>query len=127
MHLPEARGRASEAVFRLIDGQAAEATTEAAVTVATKTVTDAVAGTADILRDDDLQVALFVLYELHYRGVDGVDERWEWHPGLLGVRGIIEDAFEARLREVVPVPERPRPTRREVADALFALTEADDG
>jgi hypothetical protein len=97
------------------------------VEVAHAAVTDAVGRTADILNDDDLQLALFVLYELHYRGVDGVDEDWEWHPGLLGVRRIIEDAFEARLREVVPVPEMPEPTRRAVADALFALTAADDG
>lgn len=90
-------------------------------------MTDAVNRTTDILRDDDLQLALFVLYELHYRGVDGVDERWEWHPGLLAVRSVIEASFESRLREVVPVAERPEPTRRAVADALFALTSADDG
>lgn len=122
MHLPEARGKASEAVFTLVGGTPTDL-----VTGAQTAVTDAVNRTPDILNDDDLQVALFVLYELHYRGVDGVDERWEWHPGLLGLRGVIEEAFEARLREVVPAPERPEPTRREVADALFALTAADDG
>jgi hypothetical protein len=122
MQLPESRGEASEAVFRLIGGVPTDEVAEA-----TEAVTDAVNRTADILHDGDLQIALFVLYELHYRGVDGVDERWEWHPALLGVRSIIETAFEARLREVVPMPERPGPTRREVADALFALTAADDG
>lgn len=122
MHLPEARGQASKAVFTLVGGTPTDLVTDAQTAV-----TDAVNRTPDILNDDDLQVALFVLYELHYRGVDGVDERWEWHPGLLGLRGVIEEAFEARLREVVPAPERPEPTRREVADALFALTAADDG
>lgn len=122
MQLPEARGTASESVFRLIGGKPTDEVAET-----TRAVTDAVDRTADILHDDDLQVALFVLYELHYRGVDGVDERWEWHPGLLGVRSIIEAAFETRLREVVPVPELPAPTRRDVADALFTLTAADDG
>jgi hypothetical protein len=33
----------------------------------------ALAATADVLADDDVQLSLFVLYELHYRGVDGVD------------------------------------------------------
>jgi hypothetical protein len=122
MRIPEARGVASAAVFDLLTGGPTDA-----VDRARAAVTDAVNRTTDILNDDDLQLALFVLYELHYRGVDGVDEEWEWHPGLLGVRRIIEDAFEARLREVVPMPQTPEPTRRAVADALFALTAADDG
>lgn len=120
--MPEARGAASEGVFDLLLGG-----TESSTATADDAVTDAVGRTQDILHDEDLQLALFVLYELHYRGVDGVDEDWEWHPGLIGVRRIIEDAFEARLRKVVPVPETPEPTRRAVADALFALTEADAG
>lgn len=122
MRLPEARGNASATVFDLLGGEVG-----GDATAAYKAVTDAVNRSADILRDDDLQLSLFVLYELHYRGVDGVDERWEWNPGLLGVRSVIETAFEARLREVVPVPARPEATRRAVAEALFALTAADDG
>ncbi len=121
MRLPEARGNASGSVFDLLRGN----TTDAAE--ALNGVTDAVERTTDILYDDDLQIALFVLYELHYRGVNGVDERWEWDPELLRIRSVIETAFEARLREVVPVPERPEATRRAVADALFALTSADSG
>ncbi len=34
--------------------------------------------------DEDLQLALYLCYELHYRGLPGVDERWEWEPSLLG-------------------------------------------
>ena len=41
----------------------------------------------------DLQLALYVCYELHYRGFAGVDPRWEWNPALLHVRGRLEDAF----------------------------------
>lgn len=122
MRVPEARGSASQSIFRLISGEPIDEVAEVL-----RAVTEAVNRPADILYDDDLQVALFVLYELHYRGVDGVDERWEWHPGLLGVRSIIETAFEARLREVVPAPESAGTSRRDVADALFALTAADDG
>src|SRR5690554_45094 len=122
MRMPEPRGIASDALFTLL-----RSSTDTPVAGAHEAVTDAVGATEDILRDEDLQLALFVLYELHYRGVDGVDEGWEWHPELLGVRRIIEAAFEARLREVVPLPERPEPTRRAVADALFELTAVDSG
>lgn len=41
----------------------------------------------------DLQLALYVCYELHYRSFAGVDGRWEWNPGLLALRGRLEDLF----------------------------------
>jgi hypothetical protein len=55
----------------------------------------------DPLSGEDLHLALYVLYELHYRGFDGVDEDWEWEPSLLALRGRLERAFEGRLREEV--------------------------
>jgi hypothetical protein len=48
---------------------------------------------------------LFCLYELHYGGVDGVDERWEWHPDLIAFRSTLEIAKAANI------PECTRPTR----------------
>jgi hypothetical protein len=45
--------------------------------------------------DEDVQLALYLCYELHYRGLPGVDERWEWAPALLGLRGALEGRFEA--------------------------------
>ena len=33
--------------------------------------------------DDDAQIALWALYELHYRGFDDVDDALEWQPELL--------------------------------------------
>jgi hypothetical protein len=49
----------------------------------------------------DLHLALYVCYELHYRGFARVDPRWEWNPELLAVRGQLEDAFlEAVRRDV---------------------------
>ena len=30
---------------------------------------------------EDLQLALYALYELHYRGFRDADESWEWHAG----------------------------------------------
>jgi Iron-containing redox enzyme len=60
---------------------------------------------ADPLADDDLQLALYVCYELHYRSFAGVDERWEWDPGLLSARAHLESVFESGLRRAIDVPE----------------------
>jgi hypothetical protein len=49
---------------------------------------------------EDLQLALYCCYELHYRGIGGVDERWEWEPALLAARRELETAFEAGLRDL---------------------------
>jgi Iron-containing redox enzyme/Iron-binding zinc finger CDGSH type len=47
---------------------------------------------------DDLQLALYCCYELHYRGFAGVPDDREWEPGLLALRRELERAFEAALR-----------------------------
>ena len=47
---------------------------------------------------DDLALALYTCYELHYRGFDGVDPRWEWEPELLRLRAGMERAFLTALR-----------------------------
>ncbi|MEU3215708.1 iron-containing redox enzyme family protein [Streptomyces sp. NPDC006971] len=47
---------------------------------------------------DDLQLALYTCYELHYRGFDGVDPGWEWDPLLLALRAALEDRFLTALR-----------------------------
>ncbi|WP_412517787.1 iron-containing redox enzyme family protein [Actinomadura madurae] len=51
---------------------------------------------------EDLQLALHLCYELHYRGFAGVDPDWEWDPGLLRLRGAMEAGFLAALRRDVP-------------------------
>jgi hypothetical protein len=55
----------------------------------------------DPLADEDLQLALYCCYELHYRGLEGVDDGWEWDPGLLAFRASLEDVFEQALRDAV--------------------------
>lgn len=45
---------------------------------------------ADPVSDDDLQITLWSLYELHYRGFDDVDDSWEWSPECLSVRAALE-------------------------------------
>ncbi|WP_328498393.1 iron-containing redox enzyme family protein [Streptomyces sp. NBC_00414] len=47
---------------------------------------------------DDPQLALYLCYELHYRGFAGVDGAREWDPELLRVRAALEEPFLAALR-----------------------------
>ena len=49
----------------------------------------------------DLQLALYMCYELHYRGFAGVDPTWEWNPGLLHLRAQLERVFLAGVRRDV--------------------------
>lgn len=81
----------------------------------------------DVLADEDVQTSLTVLYELHYRGFEGVDPDWEWEPDLLGARAVLERAFEAALRDAVPEGPVPASEPGEVARALFELTGQDGG
>ncbi|TMQ92904.1 iron-containing redox enzyme family protein [Actinomadura soli] len=46
----------------------------------------------------DLQLALHMCYELHYRGFAGVDPDWEWDAGLLRLRGAMDAVFLDVLR-----------------------------
>ncbi len=67
-------------------------------------------GSIDLLIDrldaepygDDLQLALYVCYELHYRGFEGVDDDLEWDPVLLAARAAMEGQFLAATREDLP-------------------------
>ena len=47
---------------------------------------------------EDVALALYTCYELHYRGFTGVDPVWEWEPRLLGLRAAMEGVFLAALR-----------------------------
>jgi len=91
---------------------------------------------AEVLISEDVQLSLFMLYELHYRGLVGVSDRWEWDPDLLAVRAILEGPFEREIRQLaarIDVPTSARTADREsgtvdlepsneVVDALFAMT-----
>jgi hypothetical protein len=118
MPLPEARGPVSDAVLRALQG---------APGPLAEVVRDGLAASPGILDDEDLQLALLLLYEQHYGGLAGVDDRLEWDLALLSARAELEAALEAALRAAVPMPERPEPTAAAVAAALFDLTGRDDG
>jgi hypothetical protein len=80
---------------------------------------------ADPLADDDLQLALYICFELHYRGFSGVDPAWEWDPGLLAVRGVMEAVFLAALDIEIGPGDRVDPGQ--VGDLLFRLEADDEG
>ena len=103
--LPGPRGPISGAVLAALDGTAAPGARSRDV--------------APLCDDaepygDDLQLALYVLYELHYRGFDGVDAESEWDPDLLALRGALERRFHDALRRDV----EPDATRADL-DALI--------
>jgi hypothetical protein len=79
----------------------------------------------DALADEDLQLALYLCYELHYRGMPSVADEWEWEPSLLGLRRDLEACFEAALVAAVPRPPEP-PSPDEMDLALRAVADGDD-
>lgn len=64
---------------------------------------------------EDLQLALYLLYEPHYRGFEGVDDAREWDPDLLRLRRTLEDRFLHALH--AELSDGPR----SVEDALAPL------
>lgn len=48
--------------------------------------------------NEDAHIALWALHEMHYLGFEDVDERLEWDPDLLRIRGTLERSFERDLR-----------------------------
>jgi len=106
--LPQPRGPVSEALFaglRKPPHQLAPASGE--------------------IEEEDLQLALYCCYELHYRGFEGVDDDWEWEPSLLAFRSELERRFEARLHELAGDPgDAPEPA--EIDARLRELMLADD-
>lgn len=96
MKLPEPRGPFSATVCALLNG-----------TVPAHLTTGGVVD--DPAADDDLQLALYLCYELHYRGIDGVDDRAEWDPKVLGFRAELEARFEMAVRELAVVAPSPHP------------------
>ena len=111
--LPAPRGRLSERLFEAVRGEP-------------RTIDFPAAAEVDGLADEDLQLALYCCYELHYRGFDGVDPDWEWEPSLLAFRAELESRFETALRDLIERPETAGdPARMDLA--LREIADSDDG
>ena len=77
------------------------------------------------LADDDIQLSLYLLYELHYRDFEGVDAAWEWNASLLETRTRLESIYEEGLARLVPPAPAVGP--EQVGETLFELAASDDG
>ncbi|MFJ9523082.1 iron-containing redox enzyme family protein [Kitasatospora sp. NPDC101801] len=109
--LPTARGPLSRAVITLLRTDPAE-DHEAALRP--------VPAEQDCWSEDH-QLALYLCYELHYRGFAAVDADWEWHPAQLRLRRALERPFLAELR----ARTGDRPSLHELLEQL--LVEPVDG
>jgi hypothetical protein len=112
MLLPASRGRVSASIIRALQCQ------DPALLI---TAHDVRSG--DPIADEDLQLALWICYELHYQGFADTDPTWEWQPELIAVRRTIEQHLLTALRRDVTVPA----TDDSVPVSLRALVDADDG
>ncbi|MGQ0572680.1 MAG: iron-containing redox enzyme family protein [Pseudonocardia sp.] len=88
--LPHPRGPLSAAVLALLREE--------------PDIPDADAAAADPY-GDDLQLALYCCYELHYRGFAGVADEREWDVALFGLRVAMERRFLDALRAEVPADD----------------------
>ncbi|WP_203335734.1 iron-containing redox enzyme family protein [Nocardioides limicola] len=85
--LPAARGRLSAHLFEALQG------------------TGPIGSPPPPDSDVDAHLALWALYELHYRDFCGVSSAWEWDPDLLAIRRGLEERFEADLRARIVAPD----------------------
>lgn len=115
------RGPLSDAVVTVLADEAEPSAPLADVAL------HAVKATTDVAHDDDIQLALFLFYALHYGSIAELPVSREWDPSIIAARAVLEAAFEAQLRAQVTVPEPPQPTRDEVARVLFSMTAPSPG
>ncbi len=107
--LPPARGPLTETLIDHLRGEA-ELRTELIVEVDART-------------DDDLHLALYLCYQLHYGGLQGVPDDLEWDPAVLGFRDALEAAFENALLADIEVD--PPPDERPMVDQLRDVVRRD--
>lgn len=113
MMLPHERGPISRHVIRVLNNGDEDANPVAL-------------GPDPVTADEDVQLALWIIYELHYRGFDRVPEDREWDLGLLTLRRTIERRFEAELRSDTRPVLAGVPNEGEVGQQLLGLVAADD-
>ncbi len=97
MPMPSARGPLSERLIALLSGNDG---TAAGFAAAAQGMAAQHRGEHAIIFDDDAQLSLTLLYELHLQGIRGVPDQWEWDLDLLAGRAALEAALEAALRAI---------------------------
>ena len=85
------------------------------------------ADTDEVFTDEDAQISLWILNELHYRGFDDVDADREWDPDLIRMRRHLEVPFERALRRGTQPTIDAVPDDGDIAAQLLSLASADDG
>jgi hypothetical protein len=85
------------------------------------------AGCSCAIEDADAQLALWTLYELAYRGFDGVPDELEWDPELLRLRAILESAFESVVRRSTQGLVDSVSDVEDPADQVLAMVDRADG
>jgi len=117
MKLPEARGPLSARVVELLQADPSGDPAPA----------DWATGVRDVLGDEDFQLALWMLFELHYRGFDDIPDH-EWDPHLIALRGGLERRFEEELRSRTSVfVEDALAGAEDVVDQITLVIDAVDG
>ena len=107
--LPPARGPLTAVLHRRLAGKA-DLGREVTVEVDPRT-------------DDDLHLALYLCYQLHYGGLAGLSDDLEWDPVVLSFRNLLENAFEGALLDQVEVD--PAPDDRPMVDQLRDVVRRD--
>ena len=114
VHLPEPRGELSELLLAQLGDDVRPLAPPALPTP------------DDPLVDEDVQLSLYLMYELHYRGLPGVDPEWEWEPSLLALRRELEALLlDAVTGEIGSPADAAAPEEMDLA--LRAIADADDG
>lgn len=73
----------------------------------------------DPLTDDDLHLALWCCYQLHYGGFVGLPDDLEWDPATIAFRRVLEATFEEALR----AEHHPDVLPRDVPTALRVIAQ----
>jgi hypothetical protein len=84
-------------------------------------------GPDDVLTDPDAQLALWVLYELSYRGFEDVDPDLEWDTALIRLRRNLEKKLEAELRVAARPLVAELDPDGDVGEQLLALASSGHG
>lgn len=116
MPFPKPRGPVSDLLFSILRADVADA--EPFVAAARSLASSARDSPRAFLFDEDAQICLTALYELHLQGITGVGDEWEWNSDLIAARSALEVPFDAAIRDVADAPTG----ADDVVAALWAMT-----